>query len=323
MSTWYRAAAGFSREKTHSTPILARCIVGIHAHRQHNIPGKMSNNMGQMIRGLFKLSRPVSTLTGVLAVALGGYVAGTGEWGQIALAALATLFISASSNAWNDYRDIEIDRINQPQRPLPSGLVSPRAALIFSIVLAALSIVVAALINPTALVIAIVSNVLLYIYSVWLKSTVLLGNMTVALISAMSPVFGGVAAGNYRPSLWLGGIIFVGILGREILKTLADYDGDLAHNVRTISTAWGPRPARIFFFIILGITAIVMLAPYLFDAYRPIYAYIVALGVFPVAYYVMVRVHHERTGPQLERLSQLLKYDFLIWFAAVLLGAAV
>ena len=62
---------------------------------------------------------------------------------------------------------------------------------------------------------------------------------------------------------------------------------------------------------------------YLFDRYRPIYAYIVALGVFPVAYYVIVRVHHERTGPQLERLSQLLKYDFLIWFAAVLLGAAV
>ena len=85
----------------------------------------------------------------------------------------------------------------------------------------------------------------------------------------------------------------------------------------------GTRPARIFFFVILGLTAIVMLAPYLLDYYRPIYAYIVALGVFPVAYYVMVRVHHERTGPQLERLSQLLKYDFLIWFAAVLLGAAV
>ena len=283
----------------------------------------MNNSMGQTIRGLFKLSRPVSTLTGVLAVALGGYVAGTGAWGPIALAMLATLFVAASSNAWNDYRDIEIDRINQPQRPLPSGMVSPRAALIFSIVLAVLSVLVAAFISPAALVIAVVSNVLLYIYSVWLKSTVLLGNMTVALISAMSPVFGGVAAGNYRPSLWLGAIIFVGILGREILKTLADYDGDLAHNVRTISTAWGPRPARIFFFVILGLTAIVMLAPYLFDTYRPIYAYIVALGVFPVAYYVMVRVHHERTGPQLERLSQLLKYDFLIWFAAVLLGAAV
>lgn len=279
--------------------------------------------MAQTIKGLYKLSRPLSTLTGVLAVVLGGYVAGTGAWGKVALAALATLFVSASSNAWNDYRDIEIDRINQPRRPLPSGMVSPRTALVFSFVLAALSIVVSAFINPAALAIAVGANALLYLYSIRLKSTVLLGNATVAFISAMSAVFGGVAAGNYRPSLWLGAVIFVGILGREVLKTLADYEGDLAHDVRTIATVWGPRAARIAFFLLLGATAIVMLAPYLFDFFRPVYAYIVALGVFPVAYYVIVRVHRERTGPQLERLSQLLKYDFLIWFAAVLLGAAV
>ncbi|WP_374688555.1 geranylgeranylglycerol-phosphate geranylgeranyltransferase [Promineifilum sp.] len=279
--------------------------------------------MAQTIKGLYKLSRPMSTLTGVLAVGLGGYVAGTGAWGKVALAALATLFVSASSNAWNDYRDIEIDRINQPRRPLPSGMVSPRAALVFSFVMAALSILVSAFISPAAFVIAVLSNALLYLYSIRLKSTVLLGNATVALISAMSAVFGGVAAGNYRPSLWLGAVIFVGILGREVLKTLADYEGDLAHDVRTIATVWGPRAARIVFFLLLGMTAIVMLAPYLFDFFRPVYAYIVALGVFPVAYYVIVRVHRERTGPQLERLSQLLKYDFLIWFAAVLLGAAV
>ena len=48
-----------------------------------------------------------------------------------------------------------------------------------------------------------------------------------------------------------------------------------------------------------------------------------ALGVFPVAIYVIIRVTRERSGPQLERLSQLLKYDFLIWFAAVLLGASI
>jgi len=236
---------------------------------------------------------------------------------------LATLLVSAAANAWNDYRDIDIDRINQPQRPLPSGMVSPRAVLIFSVVLAVLSVILAALISPTALLIAVASNVLLYIYSVWLKSTVLLGNATVALISAMSPVFGGVAAGNVRPSLWLGAIIFVGILGREVLKTLADYDGDQAHHVRTISTAIGPRAARTIFFFLLGATAIIMLAPYLVGHYHAVYAWIVALGVFPVAIYVIIRVTRERTGPQLERLSQLLKYDFLIWFIAVLLGAAV
>lgn len=279
--------------------------------------------MIKTFKGLYKISRPLSTLTGVLAVILGGYVAGTGAWDKIALAALATLFVSAAANAWNDYRDIDIDRINQPQRPLPSGMVSPRAVLIFSIILAVLSVGLAALISPTALLIAVASNVLLYVYSVWLKSTVLLGNATVALISAMSPVFGGVAAGNVRPSLWLGAIIFVGILGREVLKTLADYDGDQAHHVRTISTAIGPRAARTVFFFLLGATAIVMLAPYLAGHYHAVYAWIVALGVFPVAIYVIIRVTRERTGPQLERLSQLLKYDFLIWFVAVLLGASV
>lgn len=279
--------------------------------------------MIKTFKGLYKISRPLSTLTGVLAVILGGYVAGTGAWDKIALAALATLFVSAAANAWNDYRDIDIDRINQPQRPLPSGMVSPRAVLIFSIALAVLSVGLAALISPTALLIAVASNVLLYVYSVWLKSTVLLGNATVALISAMSPVFGGVAAGNVRPALWLGAIIFVGILGREVLKTLADYDGDQAHHVRTISTAIGPRAARTVFFFLLGATAIVMLAPYLAGHYHAVYAWIVALGVFPVAIYVIIRVTRERTGPQLERLSQLLKYDFLIWFVAVLLGASV
>lgn len=279
--------------------------------------------MGQTIKGLYKLSRPLSTLTGVLAVVLGGYVAGTGAWDKIALAALATLLAAASANAWNDYRDIDIDRINQPQRPLPSDMVSLRAALIFSIVLAALSIVLAALISPVALAIAAGSIILLYIYSVWLKSTILLGNATVALISALSPVFGGVAAGNVGPSLWLGAIVFVGIFGREVLKTLADYEGDKAHNVRTISTAVGPRAARTIFYFLLGATAIVMMAPYLAGHYQPIYAWIVALGVFPVAIYVIIRVTRERSGPQLERLSQLLKYDFLIWFAAVLLGASI
>ncbi|HRQ15262.1 MAG TPA: geranylgeranylglycerol-phosphate geranylgeranyltransferase [Promineifilum sp.] len=279
--------------------------------------------MGQTIKGLYKLSRPLSTLTGVLAVVLGGYVAGTGAWDKIALAALATLLAAASANAWNDYRDIDIDRINQPQRPLPSGMVSLRAALIFSIVLAALSIVLAALISPVALAIAAGSIILLYIYSVWLKSTILLGNATVALISALSPIFGGVAAGNVGPSLWLGAIVFVGIFGREVLKTLADYEGDKAHDVRTISTAVGPRAARTIFFFLLGATAIVMMAPYLAGHYQPIYAWIVALGVFPVAIYVIIRVTRERSGPQLERLSQLLKYDFLIWFAAVLLGASI
>lgn len=275
--------------------------------------------MGQ-IKGLYKISRPLSTLSGALSVLLGGYVAATGEWGNIFLAALVTVLVSSSANAWNDYLDIEIDKINQPQRPLPSGMVTPRAAVVFAIVMALLAIVVAAFINWPAFAVAIVSNILLFLYSWKLKSTVLLGNITVATISALSVIFGGIAAGNVEPTIWLAVIIFAAILGREILKTLADYEGDMRQKCRTVSTVWGRRPARIIFFTLGLVIISLMLRPYLDNIYSPIYAYIVVLGVYPLILYILVKVTRERTGSQLEHLSQLMKYDFLIWFLAVVLG---
>ena len=272
------------------------------------------------VKGLYKISRPLSTLSGALSVFLGGYVAGTGEWLHVSLAALVTVLISSSANAWNDYLDIEIDKINQPQRPLPSGMVTPRAAVIFAAVTALISVVIAAFINLPSLIIAIVANTLLFLYSWRLKSTVLLGNFTVAGISAMSALFGGVAAGNVKPTIWLAVIISTAILGREVLKTLADYEGDLRQRCRTISTVWGRRPARILFYILALFTIGLMLLPYMFHVYAPIYAYIVVFGVYPVILYILVKVSRERTGAQLERLSQLMKYDFMIWFLAVVLG---
>jgi geranylgeranylglycerol-phosphate geranylgeranyltransferase len=149
-----------------------------------------------------------------------------------------------------------------------------------------------------------------------------MGNATVASISALSVVFGGIAAGNVWPTIPLAVIISVAIMGREVLKTLVDYEGDLKQRCRTVATAWGRRRARIVFYVLATATAWVMMAPYLFNWYRPIYAYIVAIGVYPVIVYTLVRVHRHASSHQLERVSRLMKLDFLVWFVAVLLGAA-
>ncbi len=278
--------------------------------------------MWHEFKGLYKISRPLTTFSGGLAVLLGGYVAGTNAWIKVLLAVFATWFISAAANAWNDYQDVEADKINQPKRPLPSGMVSPRSALIFSLLMTAVAIILAAFINVTAFVVAVVSATMLYLYSWRLKSTVLMGNALIATISAMSAIFGGIAAGNPRPSLWLALIIASAIMGREVLKTLADYEGDLRQRCRTVATVWGRRSARIMFYIFGAATLVVMMIPYLLNVYSPVYALVVALGVYPVLFYVLLRVTRERTGPQLEKLSQLMKYDFMVWFLAVLLGSA-
>jgi 4-hydroxybenzoate polyprenyltransferase len=111
-------------------------------------------------------------------------------------------------------------------------------------------------------------------------------------------------------------------MGREVLKTLADYEGDLSQRCRTIATAWGRRPARIVFYLLTAVTVWVMMVPYLFNVYSPIYAYIVAFGVYPVIIYIVLRVSQHTSPRQLEKLSQLMKYDFLVWFVAVWLGAS-
>ena len=277
----------------------------------------------EQINGLYRVSRPLTSLSGALAVVLGGYVAGTGEWFNVALAVLVTLMGAASGNAWNDFQDIEIDKVNQPNRPLPSGQVSPELVKRYSFVMAGLAVIISIFISPMAFVITLAANILLFIYSWKLKSTVLFGNLIIALVSAMSVVFGGVAAGNPRPTLWLFLIIFVAILGREVLKTMADYDGDLSENVRTISTVWGKRAARVVFYILALAALVTMLVPYILEVYKPIYGYIVLIGVVPVFLYILYRVSQKRSGSQLEKLSQLMKYDFLIWFLAVIAGAYV
>jgi 4-hydroxybenzoate polyprenyltransferase len=105
-------------------------------------------------------------------------------------------------------------------------------------------------------------------------------------------------------------------------KSLAFFVGFWGLGGPTIATVWGRRAARVVFYLLAAATILVMMLPYLLDIYRPVYAYMVAFGVYPVIFYILLRVSRYRTGPQLEKLSQLMKYDFIVWFLAVLLGAA-
>lgn len=304
----------------------------------------------QQLKGLFKIARPYNAVSGALAVFLGGYVAGTDNWLNVFMAALATLLVTGAANAWNDYLDIEIDRVNQPQRPLPSGLISPRTAIIFCIALTAIALSIGVWLKTGSFLIILFFSFIIFLYSWRLKSTVILGNLTVAVVTGMTVVLGGMAAGNVQPTLWLSVIITVTIFGREVLKTIADYDGDLRYHVHTIATVWGKRVARIVFYLVAAAAIISMMLPYLrgaspasftfcnesaglcalvnqlvllMPAYRPVYGYIVALGVFPVVIYILVKLRWDSSSRQTERLSQIMKYDFLVWFVAVILGATV
>lgn len=274
-----------------------------------------------MIKHYYKLGRPINALAGCIAVLLSGYVAGPASWWPIILAAITVLLITVSTNAWNDYVDIDIDRVNKPDRPLPAGLIKPHGALVFFITGSALSLITAAFINLPAFLIALGSNILLYIYSWKLKCTVLFGNAAVASIIALCFIFGGVAAGNINPVLMLAITVFFAIMGREILKTMADYNGDLQQNCRTIAIAWGRKTAGIFVAAFLGATAILMLITHFTENFNTVYLYLVLFVMCPLFVYIAINAIRTAEGKILERNSLLMKYCFFVWFIAVALGA--
>ncbi len=276
-----------------------------------------------MLKEYYRLGRPVNALAGCIAVFLSGYVAGPASWWPVIMAAVTVLLITVSTNAWNDYVDIEIDRVNKPERPLPAGLISPRGALLFSVAGTALSLLVAVFINQPAFLIALGSNILLYLYSWKLKCTILWGNAAVAAIVGLCFIFGGVAAGNIEPVLMLAVTVFFAIMAREILKTMADYKGDQQQSCRTIATAWGKKTARLFVIAFIVTASLAMLATFFIEEYNLAYLLLVVFILYPLFAFVIFTARSDATSMVLEKSSTMIKYGFFIWFLAVALGTGL
>ena len=135
------------------------------------------------------------------AAIVGLAIAGGLEPLAAALIFLTVFLITGAGNAINDYYDREIDAINRPKRPIPSGRISARAAFYYSLVLFAVGCLCAGLVNQICLEVAAFNSVLLFLYARNLKATPLAGNICVAFLTGSAFLFGGAAAGS--AGVWL------------------------------------------------------------------------------------------------------------------------
>ena len=141
---------------------------------------------------------------------------------------LAVFLVTGAGNAVNDYFDREIDAVNRPDRPVPSGRMTSKQALMWSLILFATGCTLAGLVNWLCLVIATANSVLLYFYARNLKTTLLMGNICVAYLTGSTFLFGGAVYGfagmasTYIP-FWLSSLA---TMSREIMKDVEDTKGD-------------------------------------------------------------------------------------------------
>jgi len=135
---------------------------------------------------------------------------------------LTASLLLAGTMVLNDIQDIQIDRVNTPNRPLPSGKIGVREAYALSLVLSSLAIIFSAFLGVFTLLTALVALALMAYYNTRGKKTGLLGNAVVSFNVALPFFFGGLAVDNLRPLLFIFFLLaFLANMAREIAKGIA------------------------------------------------------------------------------------------------------
>jgi len=219
-------------------------------------------------RGLLELTRPVNAVVAGVLTLIGAFVAGglTGPGRALvpaAAAALATVLAVAAGNAVNDYFDRDIDRVNAPDRPIPRGAVSPRAALAFSGVLFAVAVALALTLPLVAIAIAVVNLLALVAYTELFKGLPGVGNAVVAYLGGSTFLFGGAAVGEPLTAGVLAALAALSTLARELIKDVEDIDGDRQEGLNTLPIAVGERPALVVALVALALAVAASPLPYL------------------------------------------------------------
>ena len=197
------------------------------------------------LRACAEIVRPINSLMIGFAVLVGIALANSGRipGADILVPAYLTgFFISSASMVLNDIVDVEIDRVNAPQRPLPSGRLSVREAYACYAALSLAGLASSAMINLYTFLIALVSWVIATSYDLFGKRSGLLGNLMVAYSVAVPIIFGAACVRRFSQVIWVYYfMIFMTALAREIAKDIADVEGDRLAGVKSLAIVKGPR----------------------------------------------------------------------------------
>lgn len=270
----------------------------------------------ERVKVYWRLGRPFTMIAPALGMVSGAVTAiGSAHgravgfrWGMllnIVGGAFFAALLNTASNVLNQITDLESDRINKPERPIPSGKVTVREAWVLSISSYVLALLVAWIVTPAGtnyacFLCALVAAAATYVYSAPPFRTKRFGwwaNLTIATPRGLFLKVAGwslIISPNTPEAWYIGSIFFVFLLGASSTKDFADMKGDEVAGCRTLpivygvrKTAWMISPSFVLPFLMmpLGVHARILTGnPVALDVLGAVLA---AWGVYVV--WLMVR----------------------------------
>ena len=263
---------------------------------------------------------------------------------------LSTMCTAAAGYAINDYFDVKTDKINRPDKVVVDKYISRRKTMLSHIVLCAAGILLGGYVTwaagiPELVMVYILVSGILWLYSTIYKRQFLIGNVIVALFSALVPMlvlldippiyetYGQFlmdkAANLNFAVFWILGVAvfsFLITLSCEIIKDAKDFEGDIAYGCRSLPLVLGDQCTK---WTIIGINiSVVAMIGIVYGCFlRHIagclsFFYILLLLVIPVIF-ISWKVYKAATSDDYRRAGNRMKmvmfagitYSVVLWFA--------
>ncbi|MGX5817478.1 geranylgeranylglycerol-phosphate geranylgeranyltransferase [Chitinophaga lutea] len=223
---------------------------------------------------------------------------------------LSTVLVAAAGYIINDYFDINIDLVNKPEKMVVEKIINRRWAMAWHTILnmagVSLGFLVAFRIGQFYLgFVQVICTILLWFYSTSFKRQVLIGNVIISLLTAVSVVvvgfyerqiyesFEAIMSPEGRKLIKIIGIyaLFAFVLSmiREIVKDMEDMMGDAKDGCRTLPIVWGVKKAKRFtmlLMIVLEVLLLIIIGVTFAKGWYGAVAYIALAVVLPFAWFV-------------------------------------
>ena len=254
------------------------------------------------------------------------------NWFEFCLLALSTICIASGGYIINDIFDIETDSVNKPQQQIVGKHFSENQAngyyMIFTLVGVCLGFYLSHLVGKsTFFSIFVIIAALLYIYASFLKQMLLVGNLVVSMIVALSLIIVGILdllpainpqnkalqSAMFEVLFDYSIFAFLITLIRELVKDIQDVDGDYKAQMKTLPILIGKdRAAKVSFGLtILSILILVYyLGTYLYMRKIAVVYFIIAV-VGPLVY-VAIKLFFAEHKKDYKLVSNLLKLVMLL-----------
>ena len=207
---------------------------------------------------LLQLLKPITWFPPMWAFLCGWISAGPGTdlsgWSLLAGVILTGPLVCGASQIVNDWYDQDVDALNEPDRPIPSGRVPGKTAFWFAVVWTAIAQTWAILLGPWIAAATGLGLVLAWAYSApplrlkmngwWGNSAVAISYEGLAWITGAAIVIGGDLPAE--PILLIALLYSIGAHGIMTLNDFKSIEGDLTMGIRSLPAQLGPtRAARV------------------------------------------------------------------------------